>query len=350
MDIKKNISLYWKDFPRLRAKIYYKFRQIYIAYRKENISYSSVKRLRKTKDIPEKIPDTAYMTKIVNPSAGIGDQLASWITGCYYAEFFKIKYAYSSLYPKKWNDFLGFNKGKITVEELIHNFHYKGVWLPVFDDNNNKEKNEIENIVRLYQNEKVIFFLELTQIYGDQYGVIETIRPWFHAAHQSNEGLRYTLDTINIALHIRRGDIVQDGSAEKVQLKNRWLDNSYYLNIVDTIMQVVDKKNTKIYIFSQGNKEDFHEFQKYGHVELCNEMSAIDSFLHMVKADILITSKSSFSYKPALLSYGIKICPSNFWHSYPELEDWILADDQGILDKNKLEKIINKNLGKRYKA
>jgi hypothetical protein len=58
-------------------------------------------------------------------------------------------------------------------------------------------------------------------------------------------------------------------------------------------------------------------------------MSANESFLHMVHADCLITSKSSFSYKPALLSNGIKICPKKFWHGYPNSSDWILVDENG---------------------
>ena len=66
-------------------------------------------------------------------------------------------------------------------------------------------------------------------------------------------------------------------------------------------------------------------------------MSAQDSFLHMVYADLLITSKSSFSYKPALLSNGIKVCPKYFWHGYPDTEDWILCDNNGNLD-NSLKK------------
>ena len=49
----------------------------------------------------------------------------------------------------------------------------------------------------------------------------------------------------------------------------------------------------------------------------------------MVYADCLITSKSSFSYKPALLSDGIKISPINFWHGYPKTSDWLLASDEG---------------------
>ena len=71
-------------------------------------------------------------------------------------------------------------------------------------------------------------------------------------------------------------------------------------------------------------------------------MNAQDSFLHLVYADLLITSKSSFSYKPALLNNGIKICPKNFWHGYPKSEKWILCENDGSFDIINLKKLSNR--------
>ena len=44
----------------------------------------------------------------------------------------------------------------------------------------------------------------------------------------------------------------------------------------------------------------------------CSDMDEYMSFAHLIYADLLITSKSSFSYKPALMNTGIKVCPGNF--------------------------------------
>ena len=79
--------------------------------------------------------------------------------------------------------------------------------------------------------------------------------------------------------------------------------------------------------------------QRLGDVELCLDMSATDSFLHMIRADMLLTSRSSFSYKPALLSDGIRICPKNFWHDYPDDKKWILVADDGVLSSTDIENI-----------
>ena len=69
-----------------------------------------------------------------------------------------------------------------------------------------------------------------------------------------------------------------------------------------------ESKKVTVYLFSQGVIEDFPEFNDFNLI-YCMDVGPVESFLHMVYADILITSKSSFSYKPALISKGIKICP-----------------------------------------
>ena len=52
----------------------------------------------------------------------------------------------------------------------------------------------------------------------------------------------------------------------------------------------------------------------------------------MIFADVLFTSRSSFSYKPALICKGIKVSPKNFWHRYPKNDkNWILANSKGKL-------------------
>jgi len=104
-------------------------------------------------------------------------------------------------------------------------------------------------------------------------------------------------------------------------------------NVIDYL---TTEKEKAIYLFSQGTPDDFKEFEKFPNLHFCLEMNAQDSFLHMVNADLLITSKSSFSYKPALLSNGIKVCPKDFWHGYPDSVDWIMADENGNLLVDKL--------------
>ena len=69
-------------------------------------------------------------------------------------------------------------------------------------------------------------------------------------------------------------------------------------------------------------------------------MNTQESFLHMVYADLLITSKSAFSYKPALGNQGIKVCPRNFWHGYPDSSDWILVENDGTFNTASLKQAL----------
>lgn len=338
--------MYKKDFRRFKAKVYHKLRCLYVSRfqnGKKNLSFYRACRKYARQNGRYSIDKKCryYLTKIVNPSAGIGDQLASWITGYYYAGVFGVHYAYSFLYPKKWNDFFGFYRNEITVRELCSKRGYKKVWLPHFDENNPNDIAWIKEIMESYNNKKTVFYLEVDQVYTEQTGVMEDIKKKFReAAARQGEKLIYDREKLNIALHIRRGDITEGQKTNNPSLTFRWLNNDYYVSVLDKVLEMCRDKTVELYIFSQGKKEDFPELYKYRNINWCMDMSATASFLHMVRADILITSKSSFSYNPALLSDGIKICPQNFWHSYPDSRKWILADDEGSFDILKLQAVM----------
>jgi hypothetical protein len=117
----------------------------------------------------------------------------------------------------------------------------------------------------------------------------------------------------------------------------RWQGNDYFEKVLHkAVDNIKTNKPIAIYLFSQGEIKDFPEFNEFSNLHFCLDMNAQDSFLHMVNADLLITSKSSFSYKPALLSKGVKICPEDFWHGYPNHEDFILADSFGDFEIERL--------------
>ena len=113
-------------------------------------------------------------------------------------------------------------------------------------------------------------------------------------------------------------------------LTMRFLSNDYFYKVLsETLHKVQTDKPIHIYFFSQGTPEDYPEFNEFQNLHWCMDMNASASFLHMVYADLLITSKSSFSYKPALINRGIKVSPQNFWHGYPKSEQWLLVDNNG---------------------
>jgi hypothetical protein len=281
--------------------------------------------------------DSNYYAAIPNPGAGIGHQMGNWISAYWFAQEFNLRFAHIPFSNPKWDYFLGFGEKEITVSDLLK-MGYKKVTLPLFNEYNIGEVTLIKNIISSYSNKKVVFIAEQDQAYCDQCGVLQVIREKFHsAAARTKDQLVFDKESFNIAIHIRRGDIVVGKDNKNENLLLRWQGNDYFIKVLQTTIKNLNTiKPISIYLFSQGNKRDFPEFEHFTNLHYCLEMSAQDSFLHMVNADLLITSKSSFSYKPALLSKGIKICPMDFWHRYPDNEKFILVNNMCEFDIKKL--------------
>ena len=271
-----------------------------------------------------------YLTAFPNQGAGIGHQLANWISGYWFAQQFKLNFAHTPFSSPKWEYFLGFGSDELKAKKLLNNNRYKKVRLPLFDENKINDINLVRKIINSYGGKNVVFVCEQDQYYKDQFGVVNEIQQKFYnAPSRKQDKLLYDANDYNIAIHIRRGDIVA-GQNKIANHTMRWLTDDYFLKALqNTLDYITTDKKINIYLFSQGKEIDFIDFDEFPNLNYCLDMGAIDSFLHMVMADALITSKSSFSYKPALLNKGLKVVPANFWHNYPTTSDWVLVDDKG---------------------
>jgi hypothetical protein len=279
-----------------------------------------------------------YLSIIPNRGAGIGHQLANWNAGLFYANFFGLKYA-SAGFSNNWNKVIGLDHSLPSTQILLSK-GYRKVQLPYFKEDDPFQIQEIRNIIASYGNQRVLFYLEYDQAYRDQVGVSQVLKSYFFSSpSRENDRLIFDKNDINICVHVRRGDIIVQGSEVPENLRMRFQSNNYFTNIIQSLVSAIPGGHSyKIFIFSQGNEADFPEFNKFEHVKFCLDMDAYNSFIHFIHADILVTSKSSFSYKPALISEGIKICPRNFWHGYLETSDFILAEDNGNFNKDELQK------------
>ena len=324
-----------KNKASLKNKIYRKIHWfIFKKIKPGNMLYSSFRHGKKYAEAhgrgimdsisPDMNIKDVYITQIPNEGAGIGHQLANYIGGYHYSRIFGAKHVYVPFKNLEWDNFFGFGQDEITLDELKKE-GYKVRRLPYFQED--KDSSMIRNIVESYNGQKVVLLAELDQFYQKQYEEIPYIKEKFeNAVARQGEKTIYSEAEYNVAIHIRRGDIVTTDTMDNKALSKRWLDFNYYENIISELYEKDFGKPLHFYIFSQGEAEDFKSFEKYGKVTLCVNMSAKESFLHMVRADVLVTGLSSFSYKPALLSDGIRIVPSGFWHGYPDNEKWIVKD------------------------
>ena len=279
-----------------------------------------------------------YYSICPNPGAGIGHQIANWIAGYWYAQQFNLKFAHIPFSTKQWDDFLGFGYGETQVTDLKKQ-GYKIRKLPLFNEKSDKEVRLNKLIIQSYAGEHVVFVAEQDQFYCDQFGVMADIqKKFYNAPARKNDRLIYSPDNFNIAIHVRRGDIMANPANPNLAM--RYLSNDYFEKVLRQVIENIQiDKPVHIYLFSQGKPEDYPEFASYPNLHWCLDMDAQSSFLHFVYADLLITSKSSFSYKPALLNKGIKVCPKNFWHGYPNSKDWILVENDGTFDLTQLQKL-----------
>jgi hypothetical protein len=122
----------------------------------------------------------------------------------------------------------------------------------------------------------------------------------------------------NVAIHIRRGDV------DNIEHPTRFTPIEVYANIIDHFLKAIP--NVNICIFSEENEKNRNEFKilkEKNHVQVLVNLDMLNTFEHLVCADLLITSRSSFSYIAALLNPN-RIIYMDFWH--PPLERWnILA-------------------------
>jgi hypothetical protein len=286
---------------------------------------------------------TCYYTARPNPGAGIGHQLANWIAGYWFAKQFGLQFAHLPFSNQKWEDFLGFGEGEKKIGELREE-GYKVRKLPLFNEYKQQEVSLIKEIIRSYAGKKVVFLAEQDQFYHDQFGVMDDIKRKINrAAAREKDKIVYEPSHFNIAVHVRR-TVVIDGRIteenEEVRAK-RWLSNDYYEKVLrQALGNIHVSKPLAVYLFSTGKPDEFAEFSKYGNVHFCSEMDEYASFVHLIRADLLITSKSSFSYKPALMNEAVKICPRNFWHGYPDDKKWILAENDGTFDIKQLNQAL----------
>jgi hypothetical protein len=290
-----------------------------------------------------KINYKSYISTKVNPGAGIGHQLANYNSSIWYAKKFNLIHAHEVFPNKKWEKILGFNSSVICSKDIL-NKQYKKIELPIFKENNLTELSKIKKIIQSYRNQKVIFFLEQDQPYTKQYEISDYIKEKFFSSKQrKRDKIMYKHKDINIAVHIRLPMIIED-------VVKRYNDANYAVNIINHsfnmlknfLKKIITKKKIKIFIFTQFYDEKLKIFNKFKNVEYCYKISPYESFINLIHADVLLTSKSSFSYKAGLINKGIKISPKNFWHGYPwNDKNWILADTSGKL-LNSSKKIILK--------
>jgi hypothetical protein len=187
--------------------------------------------------------------------------------------------------------------------------------------------------------------------FPDCYAVCKEISP-FAVLSMSDRPLR-------VAVHLRRGELL-------VVSRDRLLPNEYYISVAQNVSRVLEalRIDYEIEIHTEvANKEfivepDHHgifnrisspaivspkmngldEFSALPNLVHCINDNAIDCLGKLATADILIMSRSSFSYVGALLNRNGIILYHPFWH--PQLSSWITVDSHGQFNEVKFREAV----------
>lgn len=123
-----------------------------------------------------------------------------------------------------------------------------------------------------------------------------------------------------ITVHIRRGDV----NPKKSTI--RYLYNKYYIDILNKILIHLEKYNIKnIVINICSESKSFESFDEFEKITDYNVKIYLDTPLNkvydlMIHSDILILSRSSFSFAPAFYNKRCVIYYP-FWHK--KLDHWL---------------------------
>jgi hypothetical protein len=122
-----------------------------------------------------------------------------------------------------------------------------------------------------------------------------------HLFHESDPSFRSTLTLIynpsvllHVAWHVRNGDII---------LQN---EEAYFQTLLTEILSILAGRNYHIYFFAEQNLTTTHPFvNRFTNISVVADMPVELTFHHLVMADILVTSGSSFPAAAAVFNQGI---------------------------------------------
>jgi hypothetical protein len=197
-------------------------------------------------------------------------------------------------YEKEWENFfnLGMNELNISDQDLF---------FPQIE-------NLGESPLEITKKPKALFVLRHCHDFSDMFpNRYSHIREKFIAKYFSTPKEGYTLNydpqKVNIAIHIRRGDVNGNN-----QFRDKFTENDFIAKVLDKIIELTSssRKGSAVWVYSEGKIEDFKLLEREN-LKFCLNTDPFSTFHNLVSADVLIMSKSTFSYSAALLSRGIVI-------------------------------------------
>jgi hypothetical protein len=160
----------------------------------------------------------------------------------------------------------------------------------------------LSNILRFNcpKDERGAVFITTKDLEGKKYELwtdtwVKDIRSQVSSHYKKNS------DVVDMAVHVRRQDIEPCGI-----WADRYLPNSYFLQQIKENYPHDDSRKVKVTIYST-RENPYEPFDDFSNYTLDLDGDIVETWRSIMTADIVITSKSSFSLVPALLNANGKI-------------------------------------------
>ena len=220
-------------------------------------------------------------------------------------------------------EFKNYNYVHTEFHRMHHNYDNNSEFPKIMNRFVNLEhKFRSYNSLSSYEKSKLFKFREGYLVHGSfkpdffyNKLVLKKLRDCYYSSKKPDLSNIYLKDRFNIAIHIRRGDV-----SNKTHV-SRYTSNIVYIELLKKIK--IPSKTFTIHIFSQGDESDFKEFSTINDVKYHLNTNIEETFHCLVKADLLIICKSSFSYCAALLNENMVNghIIKDWWHK--PLKNWI---------------------------
>jgi hypothetical protein len=120
-------------------------------------------------------------------------------------------------------------------------------------------------------------------------------------------------DYIDIKIHIRRADV------NGIKHMDRWLSDDYFINVIEKLKEKY-QSHYKITIYTQRDSFNSARFENY---DIIYDDETLDNevWSSLIDSDVLVISKSAYSYSAGVLCDGLVIYPEEGMF-HPKLKDW----------------------------
>lgn len=263
-----------------------------------------------------------YVEAQVNQFVGLGHMLGNILSSYAVAKRFNLKGIYISpeienLLQEKFNTKL---PTEIDGLIILRNKKIRKITIPRINLSTENGINLFKDLTSRITNSQCVIKLEKDQFVKELFLSKEYLKTLFQK-HISEHHQSYINGQYKIGIHIRLGDITQ-----KTKFKKRVLNKNYYNKIIKILLRlesVLKPDRAEFIIFT----DDPHNLNlpKFNY-EIDQSTNAKEAFIKMSYCDILVCSRSSFSYKSALINKNVIIYPNDFWHSYPKDSRYISVD------------------------